>query len=83
MFTTYILKSDKLDTYYIGYTGDVSARIAKHNSGGSRWTRGGMPWKIVFTRDFVSKREAIKFERHLKKMKSRRIIELYISDIRR
>ncbi len=79
MFVTYILKSDILDRYYVGYTSDINERLKKHNSGGSTWTRRGIPWKIVFVKKFVNKREAMQFERYLKKMKSRRILEKYIA----
>ncbi|MDX1270388.1 GIY-YIG nuclease family protein [Bizionia paragorgiae] len=36
MYLTYILYSDTLDRYYIGYTGDLLIeRLRKHNTNGS------------------------------------------------
>ena len=45
---TYILEcADK--TYYVGWTIDLDARLAAHNSGtGARYTRGRLPVKLVY-----------------------------------
>ena len=39
MFITYILKSEKTDRYYIGYTSDVEKRLTNHNSGKNKSTK--------------------------------------------
>ncbi len=75
MYFTYILYSQHLGKYYIGYTSDLSARLEHHNRGASRYTRKGIPWKIVYFEKYLQKHDAIVRERHIKKKKSRKYIE--------
>ena len=79
MFFTYILFSDSLSKYYIGYTSDLDSRVARHNSGGSRYTKRGIPWRLVYFESFETKSEAISHERFLKRQKNRAFYERLIS----
>ena len=79
MFYTYVLWSESIDKYYIGYTWDVEQRLIKHNAGGSRWTKRGIPWHIVCVRSFKTKGDAIREEKRLKHLKSRKALEKYIA----
>ena len=80
MFFTYILYSDSLSQYYIGYTSDLDSRVARHNSGGSRYTKRGIPWRLVYFESFGTKSEAISRERFLKRQRNRSFYERLISD---
>ncbi|MDZ7658334.1 GIY-YIG nuclease family protein [Fodinibius sp.] len=76
MFYTYILYSESLDQYYTGYTSvGVKERLRKHNKGGNRSTKSGIPWKIVYVKSFATKTEAIKWENFIKRQKSSVFIE--------
>ncbi len=75
----YILYSPKIDKYYIGISHDPAERLQWHNRGLKGWTRRGIPWKLVFVQFFPEKEIAAKYERWLKKQKSRRLIEQIIS----
>lgn len=75
MWFTYIIYSVKLDRYYIGYTDNLSWRIERHNQGWGRFTRTGVPWKLVYYESFPTKSDAIKREREIKRKKSRVYIE--------
>jgi len=77
-YTVYILYSSVKDKYYIGQTQDLSNRLSEHNSGESKSTRSGIPWIIVYQKDFTSRSAAMSFENHLKKMKSRQYLESVI-----
>ena len=66
MYYVYLIKSDKLDKIYTGYTEDLKERMRKHNSGGSDYTSRGMPWKLVYYEAYASKENAQKRERSLK-----------------
>ncbi|MFN3871677.1 MAG: GIY-YIG nuclease family protein [Ignavibacterium sp.] len=72
---TYILYSEKIDKYYVGVTEDLPLRLERHNMEWSKFTRRGIPWKIVYYEEYDSKTEAIKREREIKKKKSRKYIE--------
>ncbi|HMB41201.1 MAG TPA: GIY-YIG nuclease family protein, partial [Balneolaceae bacterium] len=74
MHYLYILYSEKIDQYYTGETGDVGQRVKKHNRGHSVATKKGVPWELKKVIEFETKTEAIKAEKWLKKMKSRRVI---------
>jgi len=70
MFTVYILKSTKLEKYYIGQTEDLSKRLDWHNSLRARWTKRYQPWVLVHTEKFENRSGAIKRERELKSLKN-------------
>ena len=74
----YILRSQRTGRYYVGSTQDLSRRLAEHNQpeeNPSRWTRGGAPWKLVFSEDFLGAAQAVRAEKFIKRMKSRDFIE--------
>src|SRR3972149_9538418 len=74
----YILRSQRTGRYYVGSTQDLSRRLAEHNQpeeNPSRWTRGGAPWKLVFSEDFLRATQAVRAEKFIKRMKSRDFIE--------
>jgi len=75
MFFVYILYSSKRDRYYVGFTSEIENRVARHNSGSTTSTKSGIPWVLVYSEEFDSKTDAIKREKGIKKMKSRKYIE--------
>ena len=80
MWFVYIIYSEKLDRYYIGYTDDIPWRIERHNQGWGRFTKSGIPWQLVYFETYSTKQEAIKRERAIKIKKSRSYIESLISN---
>jgi putative endonuclease len=79
MYYTYILYSKIRDRYYVGYTSDLVSRLEKHNSGNSRSTKSGIPWKIVYYEEYKSKLDAMARERTIKNKKSKKYIEWLIN----
>ena len=52
---------------YVGWTNDVTRRLAKHNAGkGARTTRGRV-WVLLHSERFATRREAMSREWHLKR----------------
>jgi putative endonuclease len=52
---------------YVGWTNDVARRLALHNAGkGARTTRGRV-WVLLHSERFVTRREAMSREWHLKR----------------
>ena len=78
----YIIYSHLTDRYYIGSSDDVQQRLLRHNAGATPSTKPGRPWKIVYTKEFSSKTDALNFENYLKRMKSRIMIESLIHNSR-
>ncbi|NOX47117.1 MAG: GIY-YIG nuclease family protein [Chlorobi bacterium] len=48
MFTVYILYSHSLDSFYRGQTNNILERIKRHNSGSEKFTKSGIPWKLIW-----------------------------------
>lgn len=52
---------------YVGWTNDIDKRLAQHNAGkGARSTRGHV-WVLLHSERFVTRREAMSREWHLKR----------------
>ena len=80
MYQTYIIYSQSKERYYIGSTGvGVETRVERHNEGWSRSTKAGKPWVIKYIKSFDTKSEALKWENHIKRQKSRNFIERLIA----
>ena len=58
---------------YVGYTNNLKKRLIKHNSNkGAKSTRG-YKWKIIFSKKFLSKKQAMSYEYKLKKDRKKRL----------
>ena len=67
------------DTYYCGYTTDISARERAHNSGkGAKYTRTRRPVKMEYSEEFDTKSEALHRECELKKLSHAKKKELCV-----
>lgn len=66
MYTVYVLFSEKSKKFYKGFTSDLNNRLLSHNSFAKEWTAKYRPWKLIYSRDFKTKTEALKFEKWLK-----------------
>ncbi len=76
----YILYSERIDSFYVGSTSNLENRIQRHNSGRSTYTKKGIPWKVVYAKEYPTKAEAYRAEMHIKAQKSRKYIEHLIND---
>jgi putative endonuclease len=65
-YLVYILKSEVTGKHYYGHSGNLEARLARHNQGQVRSTKAGKPWKIIYTESFESKAEAYQREKFFK-----------------
>ena len=77
-FYVYILYSSSLDKYYVGFTQDLTKRLARHNSGLNRSTKPGLPWELKYSEVFESRAEAMAREKQVKSQKSRKYLEALI-----
>ena len=80
-FYVYIIYSAKLDIYYVGSTGNLEDRLKRHNSGRSKFTKPGIPWKLMYQKEFQTKDDAYQAELYIKSQKSRLYIENLISSV--
>ena len=80
MHYLYFLWSEKLRRVYIGETGNLSNRLECHNLGLQRYTKRGVPWKLIGCRKYGNRLEALKEERRLKKCKNKNYYKQYLID---
>lgn len=65
-YTVYILYSEAFNKHYTGFTSDLEQRLLFHNEFGWEWTSKYRPWKMIFTKEFDDKKDAMGFEKWLK-----------------
>lgn len=76
MYYTYMLLIEN-GSLYCGYTDNVEKRFQKHISGkGAKYTRAHKPIKIVYSKEFCTKSEAMKEEARIKKLSHKEKLEL-------
>ena len=67
MVYTYLLKSHKDGSYYVGISKDPEFRLKEHNNGDKAATSLRLPWKLVYKKSHDSYEDARKHEKWLKK----------------
>ena len=71
--------SKKIDQYYVGSSHDPETRLYYHNLGKKGWTKKGIPWELLYKKEYEDKKTAMEKERYIKNMKDRNIIEKILS----
>lgn len=66
MFVVYAIKSLRHNYIYVGLTFDLEARINRHNKGWEKTTKHHKPFKVIYTKNFMNRIDARKFEKYLK-----------------
>ena len=74
----YIIYSDRIDKFYIGYTKNLEQRILTHQVDEGKWTAGKGPWRLVYFEEFKDDTTARKRELALKNAKNRRYLNWVI-----
>jgi putative endonuclease len=75
-FWIYVLENSS-GKFYIGSTGNLSARLAQHNdlkASTSKYAPKNGPWVLVWKEAFPTRSQAVQRERQIKRMKSARWI---------
>jgi len=81
MFCVYILTSEKSGQNDIGSTlKDVHVRLKEHNAGGSRWTKGRLPFKLVYYEGYACKEDTLSRERFLKSGFGNKIVKAIVRE---
>ncbi len=79
MYFVYILYSPSHDRYYVGHTSDLDQRVARHNRGLVRSTKGYRPWRLVYFECYATRGLSMAREREIKRRKSREYLESLIA----
>ncbi len=70
----YVLYSASLQKLYRGVTQDWLKRIEHHNLGLDKWTKRGVPWKLIYYEAYTNKSDAYKREKFLKSGRGREVL---------
>ena len=79
MYFVYIIYSQKLNRYYIGYSESISKRLTEHNAGISKFTSKAHDWTLKYSEQYFNRFDAHKRELEIKAKKSRKYIEWLIA----
>jgi putative endonuclease len=75
-YYVYIIQSSVDGSFYKGFTEDPLLRPQRHNNGETTSTRQLCPWTLVYVEELLSKAEALKREKILKKATRERLFAL-------
>ena len=80
MYYTYVLENEN-GGLYIGQTSNLDARLGRHNSGRSTYTRNRGEWRLLFKKEFEIRSDAVRFEKYLKSLKNQRYIREHFHEL--
>jgi putative endonuclease len=66
IYSVYVLRSLSGGKHYVGMATDVVARLKEHNRGKSRFTKGHIPWELLYAEEVGAAALARKREKYLK-----------------
>ncbi|MBB2146354.1 GIY-YIG nuclease family protein [Pedobacter sp. LMG 31464] len=66
IFYVYAIKSDVDQRIYVGFSSNVLKRLAEHNAGKTKSTKGFRPWQLIYSEPIVSRIAAREKEKYLK-----------------
>ena len=69
MYYTYILKSLKDGSFYIGNTRNIENRLARHNLGHGKYTKSKTPYIVIHKEEYGTRSEAMRREKQIKSYK--------------
>ena len=75
MIWVYVLQSRKTKRYYTGSTERLRERVREHNAGECKSTRTGVPWDLVYRKEYETRIEAVREERRIKSWGARRYLD--------
>lgn len=72
LYSVYVLRSLSSGKHYVGMATEVEDRLKEHNRSKSRFTKGHVPWDLLYVEEVGSAEMARKREKYLP-----RIIHLF------
>lgn len=70
MYYVYLLKSEKDNKFYIGFTADLRKRLQEHNERKNKSTSYRGPFKLIYYESYLESRDARIREQRLKQFKN-------------
>jgi predicted GIY-YIG superfamily endonuclease len=79
VISVYVLESLADSTWYTGMAFDAEIRLLEHNHGKNRFTKGHMPWKIIYTETHPNWQIARLREKYLKTYAGKKWLRKYLN----
>jgi putative endonuclease len=80
MWFVYIIVSQKDNIHYSGISQDVSKRLDRQNNEKNRFTKGYMPWILLYLEPFHNAADARKREKYFKSGVGRKFIKTMVKN---
>lgn len=77
-YFVYAINSLIRNYIYVGLTGNLHRRISNHNRGYNRTTKPYLPFKLIYSEEFNSRKEARVKEKYLKSGISKKFLRTFI-----
>ena len=78
MVTVYVLQSLKDQASYVGMALDSIKRLNEHNHGKNRYTKGHIPWRIIYSEEQPDWKTARIREKYLKSAAGKNWLKKYM-----
>ena len=75
MFYAYIIKSVEHDFVYKGHCENLQERLKQHNSGMTQSIKPYIPFKLLLSEEFTTRKDAIAREKYFKSAAGRRYLK--------
>ncbi len=66
MYYVYVIKSQKTNKLYFGFSNNLKRRLQEHNAGKSNYTRRFRPWDLIYYEAYAIEQIARNREEQLK-----------------
>ena len=80
MVYVYVIESLQDQTWYTGIAIDPTRRLDEHNKGKNRFTKGHLPWKIIFKESHSDWTHARVREKYLKSSAGKRWLKKFLNE---
>lgn len=75
MFYVYVIQSESDMGLYIGMSSNLRRRVAEHQGGESKSTKGRGPWRLIYYQAYLEKEDALGREVFLKSGGGRKFLD--------
>lgn len=83
VYFVYLLESLKSGIWYVGLSENPHERIKQHNKGKSKFTKGHIPWKLLYIEKVGELKLAREKEKYYKTASGKRKLKQILNDMGR
>ena len=80
VYYVYLLESQKTGIWYVGLSANPEERLVQHNRGKSKFTKGHIPWILLYKEEVGGLKEARKREKYYKSAAGKRKLKILMGN---